>query len=280
MKLGNILENSLLESRADMIAASKTLSYEEVIKELTKPKYSQSVEAFRNRNRIFRGVKTNQDYLLSSQHTIKRVSANTTNSYNILFSDILPAWNKYPKRSNSIICTSDYAIARGYSLSVPHAVFLENNTKIGVCSAEDLWYSFRKGLEKITTDRVFESWVDSQKEIISKMAGDDFNFYSPSVDYKFRFRNLSYLSDALSYLTKHLGPLERELKMSSRFMKHKYDGKRTIGFALNTFLDPEYNGFRLSTIGDKLPPERECWFSAPCLLIKATDVEGILKNIQ
>lgn len=68
-----------------------------------------------------------------------RQSANTSNFYT-LWIDNSPLWKDFPKRSKSFIGSSSWRISSGYgdiSLMIPF-----DSAKIGVCPADDLWFSF------------------------------------------------------------------------------------------------------------------------------------------
>jgi hypothetical protein len=68
-----------------------------------------------------------------------RTSANTEN-YTTLLMDNLPSWKSYPKRSRGIICSTDKNSAEQYGEA--YHVIPYDNAKIGICSKEDVWYSF------------------------------------------------------------------------------------------------------------------------------------------
>ena len=75
---------------------------------------------------------------------IQRKSANTSNISTLLF-DNSPYNIKYPKRSKSLICTSNYNRARNYG-DVYHVIPFDG-AKIAVCPEYDFWVSFRKFAE-------------------------------------------------------------------------------------------------------------------------------------
>lgn len=89
---------------------------------------------------IFRGMRS-----LSSSTTIidtngfNRVSANTENYYT-WWLDNNPTWKGYPKRSKSLICSTDrnYAAYFGYL----YLIIPSDKANIGICSKFDLWESF------------------------------------------------------------------------------------------------------------------------------------------
>jgi len=69
----------------------------------------------------------------------KRRSANTMNYYTEIV-DNSDRWSMYPKRSESLICSTDFDNARGYGTA--YVVLPQGNPVIGICPGEDWWYSF------------------------------------------------------------------------------------------------------------------------------------------
>jgi hypothetical protein len=86
----------------------------------------------------------------------KRKSANTKNYFTLLF-DNSPYLGEFPKRSESIICTSDYEQAESYAVHKPHRVIPFDGAKIAICPKSDIWISFPD-----------VGWIDNFNDIISK----------------------------------------------------------------------------------------------------------------
>jgi len=114
-------------------------------KEITPEKFNELVNkncsdiiSFYNKQskRIFRGLMFNGKYVYVNpiQHT--RKSANTSNYYTVLFDEILPSWKNYPKRSKSIICTTNTSKAMGYGTLFK--IYPYNGSHIGECSGGEL----------------------------------------------------------------------------------------------------------------------------------------------
>ena len=66
-----------------------------------------------------------------------RKSANTSNYYTVLFSDILPSWKKFPRRDESWICTTSFNEAVGYGKV--YGVFPLGDPLLGICPKQDMW---------------------------------------------------------------------------------------------------------------------------------------------
>lgn len=77
-------------------------------------------------------------YLFEGKST--RKSANTTNYYTLMFSEILPSWKNIPKRNKALICSTEQATAQTYSgdnnsfLVVPY-----DSTIIAQANEADFW---------------------------------------------------------------------------------------------------------------------------------------------
>ena len=109
------------------------------------PRYLENISNKAN-PKIYRGAAYSESGKISRIDTNKfnRKSANTENFYTI-WMDNHPDWSSYPKRSKSLICSTDYRIAQGYG--DPYLIFPADKNKIGICPGEDLWFSFQKLLE-------------------------------------------------------------------------------------------------------------------------------------
>lgn len=87
---------------------------------------------------LYRGMTPESDAFILHGEASKRSSANTSNYYTVILDHFLPP-HGYPKRSESIILADNFGTARGFG--TVYAVFPYDGVKIGVCSADDLWYS-------------------------------------------------------------------------------------------------------------------------------------------
>lgn len=91
---------------------------------------------------IWRGVKNHDEPILKiDPSTGVRQSQNTTNYYTELM-DHNPHYNGWPKRSRSLICTTDFKRAVNYSDSgrdSVYAVFPGRGAKVAVCPGMDIW---------------------------------------------------------------------------------------------------------------------------------------------
>jgi len=213
--------------------------------------------------RIYRGLQ-NVDYIFGfvrpSEHT--RLSKNTINAYTLLI-DNLSQWKEYPKRSKSIICSTDYGRAKDYSHEGgPYIIFPKNGAKIGVCSTWDIWDSFNIKVGDM-------SGFNNQLRNLLLVAFDTNDIYMEE------FKNWKSFLQNLDYLDKHkteiyqndpvaMDGIIRDLELDKYF---KNKNMKLIDH-LGDLLDPNKNGFDLKKVGDDLPAGSEVWTDADCILIQ------------
>lgn len=127
-----------------------SLEYNE-FKHLYETEYKDMADKFDNDGvLIFKGF-SEAPPIYSQVSPKLRKSENTLNFYTRLLSDVLPSWKDYPKRNRGFICTNNREKAAMYArLSNDRimAVFPKNGSKIAVCSASDIWDSFKNTLAK------------------------------------------------------------------------------------------------------------------------------------
>lgn len=117
---------------------------EEKILSILRTKCSDAYTNWTNNSNccIWRGVSNTPAnwYLADSSNAPPRKSANTLNYYTLII-DNSPRWSKFPKRSQSFVCSTSKATAGAYGTAL-FAVFPFNGTPIGICPRNDIWDSF------------------------------------------------------------------------------------------------------------------------------------------
>jgi hypothetical protein len=98
---------------------------------------------------IFRGINNSGrgNFHFVQPKNFSRKSANTTNHYTVLMDNSV-YWRAYPKRSESIICSSDPLQASSYGYLF--FVIPEDVSKILLCPKLDIWISFEKNINCIS----------------------------------------------------------------------------------------------------------------------------------
>jgi hypothetical protein len=101
---------------------------------------SDAIAAAKTNHIIYKGMTLNDtgEIWLTNPALRERKSRNTKNYYTLMF-DNLPSWRDYPKRSRSLICSSNKRVAGNYGDI--YVILPFNGAKIAVCPANDIWDS-------------------------------------------------------------------------------------------------------------------------------------------
>lgn len=257
--------------------------------EINSPKYSgarskpitldQAKELFKNHSEIlskppiFRGTTTLSDtsILYSVPSEFNRKSANTRN-YATLMIDNFPNWKEYPKRSKSLICTTDTFTARAYGQQA-YRVLPHNGGKIGICPNRDIWMSFktlyRHGFYLNNFNEQLNEIVDTFTG--HQLGGDNFNQLCNQLNHLDAFLKTPQGKIAFEELDEYTFPLISLLK--------NRNGKSLLEF-FQELLDPNTNNFELKTTSTFQENENsEVWTDAPCLLIAVDKFDEILSEL-
>ena len=102
--------------------------------------YSDAINTFNNGDCLYRGMTDYGDIIIRKPQL--RKSANGSDLMNQYFSNS-KYWSNYPKRNQSWIMSSSYKYAYEYVYSEDKSIyycFPKNNSKIGICPYEDMWF--------------------------------------------------------------------------------------------------------------------------------------------
>ncbi len=240
----------LQEGRSNPISQEKAF-------ETIKTKCDQAWQAYQNRKQMFRGISQGMEYLFIDPKSGKpRKSANTSNYYTLLI-DNSPLWKKYPKRSESIICTNSYMYASNYG--DVYEIFPYDNSKIGISPERDFWFSFENSLGHGNSMNYFNFWIDkwtAYYDIIMK----DKNIN----EFK---KTLEKLENELKGDTRHMGVMD---KMVNRWRIKK----ESLIDNFNKLLDPKPNHFEVVTNMNDIPTKdnhngQELWTDGKSVMIKS-----------
>jgi|GEM_PF-1049584 len=89
-----------------------------------------------------------------------RKSVSTSNYYTTIF-DNIPSRKDFPKRSRSLIASTDETTAKGYTSSTPLRLIPLNGVKIGVVNKPDMWNTKLNkfyNMSKISVDDLNKIW--------------------------------------------------------------------------------------------------------------------------
>jgi hypothetical protein len=238
-----------------------------------KSEYKLAYEKYKLGNAIYRGTTNEYSYVIDPK-SATRVSKNTRNFYTVLI-DVLPSWKDWPKRSQSIVCSSSYKTARTYSSHVPHVVFPENGAKIGVCSKSDFWNSFPYVHSRLSPTNYFNmSEFTRQFHQFFEIANINVDVYNKTnVNTFFEISNSTLPSyDIIRQLVtenwRHLRDLLDDLKLHFKGDWLSY---------FNELLDPEKNNLKLITLEsyNNTFYNREIWTDAKSLMVYSSDIDKI-----
>lgn len=114
---------------------------EEIAVSFIKAHCKKALKVFLDTDKVlYRGIGYEGDYYHVDPKTGTRESANTSNEYTMIM-DNDPRWRSYPKRSKSLVCTTDTRKTNSYGHT--YMVFAKDGSRYGVCRTDDLWQSFK-----------------------------------------------------------------------------------------------------------------------------------------
>lgn len=236
---------------------------------------------------IFRGVEDlypDHFYMVDpSKHD--RVSRNTDNYYTLLI-DNSPNWTNYPKRSKSIICSTDEEAATAYG--AVFRIIPKKGSRIGVCNDSDFWLSFRKLMhledfnyflsklftldpsmtkepgtyQELTRNlRTFDEWVkEMMAEIDANIEDEDL---SRSQRREIVDEGLvEFITEKLKYHPDDIDPAPVD------FIYRVVGLGMTALEAIEEGMEPERNKFKVMAAGNfKAPNRNEVWTDGKCLMV-------------
>ena len=221
---------------------SKELSEKEA-KKVLHTKCSKALKDYLSGGVMFRGIRgdTSHYKFTDPSKGEKRKSAFATGNY---YNDIIenaPEWSKFPQRS--IVATTDFDNAddRGTAFDI----FPFNGFKIGICPADDIFWSFKK----LSSDAGY--FNDEMRNIIVYFSTPKWS--KPSV----KSDDWKSLRDFMKSVTKK--DLDG-LHIGSEFL-----GYDTLYDAVTDIINPR--GFKVVSSLPKVK-DKEVWTDSPCLLVE------------
>lgn len=244
MKANEIILENDIRTKEFLRKQDKTL-YTNIIKFAP-----EALAAFKKGHAIFKGFDYKFSYessvLITDPKRVIRKSANTTNQYTLLFSN-LPSWAEYPKRNRSIIATTSLRHASSYGNA--YLVLPFDGAKIGVCSSLDMWDTYYKNLGNNTIE-MFASFLERKN-----ISGDTYKKLISEIFYKRK-----YLGNGVSWLWRCTPKFAQALASCST--------ESDVISLLSLYLQPKSGGFKLTTISHLTKEKREVWFDSKAFLIK------------
>lgn len=203
--------------------------------------------------RLYRGMPSGSDFRFGDTSIRTRRSKNTENYYTMVM-DNDPIWKKFPKRSESFICSTDKSYATDYGKI--YLVFPVNGTKIGQCPGRDIWdISIKKTGEML--DEFNNFILELQNISKTGLSQYDYNLFRSKLKIVQNMynKNPKFFEDKFpSYL------LNKKVK---QLLSNNYNNFYKM------FLDvisPE--DFKLWTTKNfDVKNKHECWFSGKCIFV-------------
>jgi hypothetical protein len=209
-------------------------------------------------NPIYRGSKNGYgDIAIIDTTNSKRISTDTRNYYTLLL-DHNPYMRNYPKRSNSLICSTSKNISSYYGTL--YCILPFNGCKIGIVPDNDIWSVV------INFDNPNNSDITLLRlnKVLQRWGISDQNYNSLVNDLKSR--------DGIVAL--------KELFAGDDKIKN-ITPEQVLDY-LNEKLKPENIGFELKDTSSFITldyPDKEVWFSGKCLAIKHSLYKNIISEI-
>lgn len=257
-------------------ARSKEISVDSAIK--LAPKFSDAIKSFKDGNNVMmRGLQVSfmggypdtgdyrGDYAYIQPSKYERRSAYASGNHYTLLLDNLPSWKKYPKRSRSVICSTDRWKANEYKGSGLYYVLPKNGAMIGVCPRTDIFESFSDiwSLGAFTSACNGEDISDKSWSAMIESMND---FDQQVIDNREK-----YDDDTIT--------LSSFAEVITNFVK-QYEKHKRLMLVIAHIFDPDYNNFKLIKSGGQLPSNREVWTSDDCLLVESKFMNDFMDSVK
>lgn len=204
-------------------------------------------------SRMADGIPSNDGILDTTK--LKRDSANSNGFYNWWIDS---TWTEFPKRSESIICTTAKTTAEMYE--DVHLIIPSDSCRIGVCPTEDIWNSFSTIMSEYSDASQFSSDIGSAISSITK-------------DYPHNYEELKKLSKQVT--------LDNMKETNFKKLITLMDANKldTLFDLFSWALDTEKHKFRAVTASNFSEfGDQEVWVSGKVLQVHASHLYGGLEE--
>jgi hypothetical protein len=217
---------------------------------------------------IYRGIRAGQGDMrfVDPKSKSPRQSRNTNNIYTLIV-DNHQAWQGFPKRSESLICSTDTSKTSRYGDT--YLILPYKDAKIGICPDSDFWSSFDRNADDVNTtiEEMFDLYGielpgDDYYELRQAMKYCEENFMSETGQDDFRtlIRDWNSREMMSDFLDNHKG------KSLMSYIEYLFEPK---GFSV-----VDYKDFREKN------NSHEVWTDSPCVMINITKISlDKLKNL-
>jgi hypothetical protein len=181
--------------------------------------------------------------------------------------DNTPEWSHFPKRSASVICSTDTDYAAEFGNV--YTVLPFGDPLIGICPKEDIWHSFPSldalGISLETLNEIIEALYETYFE-----------------DGELDDTNWLYFTNGLKKLTRKIlrKPQESFLDYVNEF-QDLVISKKDVLTVLRELLNPQKAGFQTARLSEWKPkPLTEIWFTAPAFFINYSEIIPVDQGID
>ena len=257
----------------------KTLiNSENKLVEVLRNGYSQYF-ANQSEYRVFRGASATGSAIghITNPKVEGRTSAHTSNEYTLLMSND-PLWSAFPKRSESIICTTSTGGASSYG--IVYAVIPPDSFKFGVVPAADLWDGFDT-IDRIAGSYGMDTFNRQLRNIIFTIYSDE----GPSIVKT--YQGLRTALESITYKTIASVNFDSNSNKLYSYIESKLNSNRNSNaydIIMQELLNPSKNGFWTLTSHSefsKLPTgSSELWTDSTCVLINLDNIDIEFPELQ
>lgn len=229
---------------------------------------------------IYRGlIKSGLAFLVTPSTSVRR-SRNTENFYTY-FIDNSKRWSHYPKRSQSIICTSSGGKAS--SFGELFVVIPRDGAKFGICSQDDFWFSFDYCMGKLglRSMKQFNRVFRDTATIINTFVNDPIMIDDEDHSIRNIERNFKNIYDE-GWTAQDVMESESVKKTNLGLAADTLKGMLKVFFVqggiqagMDYLLDPEKNKFKLESYPIKKSSVKggemgnEVWTDSDCIMFSA-----------
>jgi hypothetical protein len=236
---------------------------------------------------IWRGVDSDENYFeIDTRDSFRENLTSSTAAKMIkMWIDTHPDWKKFPKRSYSLIASTNKEYSRGFSYGDSvFAIFSDINEVWGVCPDIDIFYSFKNNFasnfKKSFVDEFFRSVsLDIKSKYFELRGGSiEINDYKDIVEAIYKIWTALKTED-----WQEIKPVKNILQSDSPKLYQLFleePDKDKLEKVLEVVLNPWTNGFKLMTYGQILADgslkNREVWSSGEFIGVNAEVFDDFL----
>jgi hypothetical protein len=229
------------------------------INKISKKYIGYNLDDVKNASMLYRGIKNENDkdilFIQPSKYIRNKTAGGDYFTRKIV--DNSEHWKEYPKRSRSIIGSTNKNIANNYAFETNHvySVYPKLNAKIAVCPKSDYINSFSEGMRILS---YFFSEIVTYQDDIYSLEGHFIRVFP------------KLIKDNSIEKIKHIINSYKKMNKEKRNILKKCNCL-TVYDLIDYCLSPELNRFELITYNKKfkINGSKEIWTDSDSLMIKA-----------